>query len=281
MSKVSILGIIFHYDSENMMPVVKESVGSRLREAFSILRTNIRLMLPPKKDKAKTILITSTVSGEGKTFISSNLAAINALSKQKTILLEFDIRKPKSHKYFNLGKNHTGLVDFIENQNLDVDEIIIPTHVENLDIILAGQHATSIKKEIAGILEDRRIGVLMEKLKEKYDYIFIDTPPIGLVPDTLILNQYADLMLYVVKEGYSKRSYLHVLNEYLDKKLIDKVGIVYNNYKIDIIKKYVYHSKYTYAYAKDGYNIYTVKRGNIFKKLYYKFKNFTRKWKRR
>ncbi len=280
-TSINILGIIFHYDSNNMMPVLKESVGSRLREAFSILRTNIRLMLPPLKKDGKTILVTSTVSGEGKTFISSNLAAINAMSKQKTILLEFDIRKPKSHKYFGLDKNKIGLIDFIENKSLQADQVIFPTGIENLDIILAGKNATSIKKEIAGILEDKRIAELMETLKQKYDYIFIDTPPIGLVPDTLILNQYADLMLYVVKEGYSKRSYLHVLNEYLNKKLIDKVGIVYNNYKIDIIKKYVYHSKYTYAYAKDGYNIYTVKRGNVFTKLIYKIKNLITKWRKK
>ncbi len=277
---VNILGIIFHYDSGNMMPVLKESVGSRLREAFSILRTNIRLKLPPKQEKAKTILITSTVSGEGKTFISSNLAAINAMSKQKTILLEFDIRKPKSYKYFEIEKNLPGLIDFIENKDLSVEQIIQATSIENLDIILAGRNATSIKKEIAGILEDKRIFELMDILKEKYDYIFIDTPPIGLVPDTLILNQYADMMLYVVRENYTKRSYLHVLNEYLRNKLIDNVGIVYNNYKIDIVKKYVYHSKYTYAYAKDGYNIYSIKRRNIFQRIVNQF-NKLFKWKRK
>jgi len=260
---VKIVGTIFHYDGKDAMPVLHESVGSRMREAFSILRTNIRLMLPSKKDEAKTVLVTSTMSGEGKTFVSSNLAAINAMSKQKTVLLEFDIRKPKAYQYFNLDKNRPGLVDYIENKNLELDKVILPTGIENLDIILAGKDAPDIKKEIAGLLEDQRVEELMRELKKRYDYIFIDTPPIGLVPDTLILNQYADLMLYLVREGLSKRSYLYILNEYLNNRLIKNVGIVYNNYKLDLIKKYVYQSKYSYAYTKDGYKIYSTQKRNI------------------
>ncbi len=281
LTPVNILGIIFHYTSDKIMPVIEESVGSRLREAFSILRTNIRLMLPPQQNKAKTILITSTVSGEGKTFIASNLAAINALSKQKTLLLEFDIRKPKAYQHFNLDRTLPGITDFIENKNLSIDDVIRPTGIDNLDIILAGSKASTVTKEIAGILEDERIEELINTLKEKYDYIFIDTAPIGLVPDTLILNQYADMMLYVVREGFTKRSYLNVLNEYLKNKILKNVGIVYNDYKIDLVKKYVYQSKYTYAYTKDGYNIYAVRPQNIRKKLKYKIKNFITKWKRK
>jgi len=273
MTPAKIVGTIFHYEGKEFLPVLHETIGSRLREAFSILRTNLRLLLPQKSEKGKTVLVTSTTSGEGKTFISSNLAAINAMSNQKTVLLEFDIRKPKAYQYFGLDKNTPGIVDFIENKNLDIHQIIQPSGIENLDIILAGQNAVYIDKEIAGILEDNRVKELLEKLKEKYDYIFIDTPPIGLVPDTLILNQYADLMLYIVREGFSKRSYLDVLNEYIQNNLIRNVGIVYNGYQISMIKKYVYQSKYTYAYTKDGYGTYQNRKpGSRLRNLFSFFK---------
>ncbi|NPA43165.1 MAG: polysaccharide biosynthesis tyrosine autokinase [Chlorobi bacterium] len=279
---VKILGTIFHYEGKDAMPVLHEPVGSRMREAFNILRTNIRLMLPAKKGEAKTVLVTSTMSGEGKTFISSNLAAINAMSKQKTVLLEFDIRKPKSYEYFKMSKDTEGLVDFIENKNLTVDDVIRSTGIENLDIILAGRDAPSFSKEIAGLLEDKRVEELMNELKKRYNYIIIDTPPIGLVPDTLILNQFADLMLYVVREGMSRRSYLYILNEYLQNNIIKNVGIVYNNYKLDIVKKYGYQSKYSYAYAKEGYKIYSAGKRNIPGTLRRKLKHLIKGlWKRK
>ncbi len=232
------------------------------------------MQLPKNIQGGKVIIITSTTAGEGKTFVSTNLAAINAMSKQKTVLLEFDLRKPKSHKYFvGINDNYPGITTFFKQEHLQPGDIIQKTDINGLDFILAGK-AFPEREDLSALLESDRIKELMEYLRSKYDYIIIDSPPLGLVPDALTIYPLTDFMLYIVREGHTKTSYLEDINDYYKNKEIEHVGIVYNDYKVDILKKYAYKSKYTYVDKyKYGYGAQPRKVSSFFKKLFNKFKS--------
>ncbi len=267
-----IIGTIFHSPnaSQNKLPVLSDQAGTHIRESFSTLRTNLRFQLPDRKDQGNIIIVTSTTSGEGKTFISSNLAAINALSNQPTVVLEFDVRKPKSHQFFGIPKNRKGITDFIMDDAIQPEEIINHIdEVDNLDIILAGKPVNYHKEDISGLLESERLNQLFDYLRKNYKVIIIDSPPLGLVPDALILDRFADYMLYIVRENYSRKNFLKIIEEYVKNGEIKNVGLVYNDYKIDMVKKYGYQSKYVYAYNKYGYKKYgpARRRRSVWKKL--------------
>ena len=252
---IRIIGTIFHSSTKTMLPTLEEKAGTRIRESFSTLRTNLRMQLPVRPG-GKVILITSTTSAEGKTFISSNLGTITAQSHQKTVIMELDVRKPKSHKYFNFDKRAKGLSDFLLDESVNVEDIIHPTQIKNLYFIPAGKAIDEYKEDIAGLLEDERVKSLFEQLRKQFDFVIVDSPPLGLVPDSLILYQYSDFMGYVVRENYTKRPYLNLIKDYYENGEIDKVGLIYNDYHIDLIKRHAYKSKYTYAYSKYGYKTY-------------------------
>ncbi len=267
LTPIRMIGTIFHSHNNEKLPVLNDKSGTQIRESFSTLRTNIRFALPPAK-KAKTILITSTTSGEGKTFISSNLAAINASGGQKTVLMEFDIRKPKTYRYFKLKSNGTGISDFLIRDEMQPRDIIKETFVKNLYFIPAGSSIQNFKDDIAGLIESDKVRQLFEYLFDRFDYIIIDSPPLGLVPDSIILNQYADFMGYVIRENYSKKSYLNLINEYYETQTIKNIGIIYNDYKINLLKRYAYHSRYAYAYGREGYKAYSfTNKKSFFDKL--------------
>ncbi len=270
LTPIRLIGTIFHSHNNEKLPVLNDKSGTQIRESFSTLRTNIRFTLPAK-NKAKTIIITSTTSGEGKTFISSNLAAINASGGQKTVLLEFDIRKPKTYRYFKLKSNGTGISDFLLKTDMQPQDIIKETFVKNLYFIPAGSSIQNFKDDIAGLIESDRVHHLFDYLMQEFDYIIVDSPPLGLVPDSIILNQYADFMGYVIRENYSKKSYLNLVNEYHENKTIDNIGIIYNDYRINLLKRYAYHSRYAYAYGREGYKAYSFTNRKTFKE---KFKEF-------
>jgi len=277
LTDLRIIGTIFHSPnaSQNKLPVLSDQAGTHIRESFSTLRTNLRFQLPVRKDEGNIIIVTSTTSGEGKTFISSNLAAINALSNQPTVVLEFDVRKPKSHQFFGIPKNRKGITDFIMDENMKPEDIINHTkELDNLDLILAGKPVNYHKEDISGLLESERLDELFDYLRKRYKVIIIDSPPLGLVPDALILERFADYMLYIIRENYSRKNFLNIIEEYVKNGEIKNVGLVYNDYKIDMVKKYGYQSKYVYAYNKYGYKKYGPSkiRKSFFKRLLSKFK---------
>ncbi len=146
--------------------------------------------------------------------------------------------------------------DFLLDESVNVEDIIHPTQIKNLYFIPAGKAIDEYKEDIAGLLEDERVKSLFEQLRKQFDFVIVDSPPLGLVPDSLILYQYSDFMGYVVRENYTKRPYLNLIKDYYENGEIDKVGLIYNDYHIDLIKRHAYKSKYTYAYSKYGYKTY-------------------------
>lgn len=260
-----ILGQIFHYDKKEKLPVINNPQDT-VAESFRSLRSALRFKLPRNKN-SHTVLFTSSISGEGKTFISVNLSLILALSNKKTVLLEFDFRKPKFKNYFKEAlHSQKGLTDYL-NENASINEIIIPTKTENLDLILSGKKAPNPSE----LILREKTTELFKELREKYDIIIIDTPPLGIVSDAMELQKNADITLFVIRENYSLKTFVKDIDEKYHKKTIENLAIVYNDFKIDTFKKYGYGKNYGYLY-KYGYGeYYDHKKIGFFKRILRKF----------
>ena len=260
-TQTPILGEIYHYEGKNKLPVIYEPHGIAA-ESFRSLRSSLRFLFP-KKNKSQSIIITSTISGEGKTFVTSNLGITLGLGNKKTVLLEFDLRKPKFKEYFKEANNqHTGIAHYLAGE-AKIEDIIIPTKNSNVDIILSGETPPNPSELI---LRDQT-AKLFEELKEKYDFIIVDVPPIGLVSDALELQKFMDVVLYVVREDYSLKDFITEIDEKYNQKIIKNLAIVYNDFKTNILKKYGYGKAYQY-----GYGQYFSNKESFWKRLKNKFK---------
>ena len=254
-----ILGQVFHWDKKEQLPVL-EYKDDIVSESFRSLRSALRFMFPHSK-KANTILITSSISGEGKTFVSANLAVVQAISNKKTVVLEFDLRKPKFKHYFKEAKiNRKGLSNYLSGMITDIDDIIVPTDINNLDLILTGP----IPPNPSELILNDFTAKLFEELAQKYDQIIIDTPPMGLVSDAMELQKFADITIFIVREDHTIKSHIKDIDE--RKKLIKNIGIIYNDFKVNMFKKYGYSNKYGYGYGY-GYGGYFDKKQSFWQKI--------------
>ncbi len=242
---IPILGLIGHSDKGQSL-VVPKSSKSIISESFRSLRTNIQYLAANKEKKI--ITITSSIGGEGKTFVTMNLAAIFALSDYKTILIGGDLRKPKLHEDFNINKD-IGLSNYLINK-ASLEEIINKTNIETLDVIASGPTPPNP----AELLDSQKMQDLINKLNKIYDYVIIDTPPIGLVTDGVILMQHADACLYIVRHNYSKIKSLNVINNMYNQKQVKNIHIIINDYKYTS-SGYGYGYGYGYG-TESGYGYY-------------------------
>lgn len=213
--------------------------NSPMSESYRTLRTNIQFSSFDKK--IKTLLITSSLPGEGKTTTSSNLAMVMAQAGNKTLLIDCDQRKPQVHKVFGFS-NRYGL------SNILVDEIILDSNMGfhqtqqlNLHILSSGTRPPNP----AELLGSEKMKDFIEKLKNTYDFIILDTPPIILVTDAQILAQYVDGCLLVVAAGEADRDSVIKSKGLLEKVDAKILGTVIN--KVDIKKKGYYHYQYEYG----------------------------------
>ena len=243
-TNIPILGVIGHSDQLNSM-VVAKATKSIIAESFRALRTNIQYLAADKKKKI--ISITSSVGGEGKTFTAMNLAAIFAIAGNKTILIGADLRKPKLHEDFNLDENK-GLSSYLINKS-ELCEVIEKTELKKLDVIGSGPTPPNP----AELLDSSKMKNLIKDLNKKYDYVIIDTPPIGLVTDGVLLMQQSDINLYVVRHGYSKTTALGVINSLYEQEHVKNTQIIINDFKH---KNNNYGYGYGYGYGTTGYGYY-------------------------
>mgnify|MGYP000280080648 CR=1 FL=1 len=190
LSKIPVLGIIGKSKHRNNL-VVRERSRSAIAESFRGLRSSLQFMYRKKDIKgAKTVLVTSSVSGEGKTFTSINIASVFALSEKKTVLVGLDLRKPKIFDDFELT-NELGVVNYLIGDST-IDDIKQESGIPHLDLLLSGP----IPPTPSELLLSDAMTEFMAELKETYDYIILDTPPIGLVADALEIMNYADASLF-------------------------------------------------------------------------------------
>lgn len=211
--------------------------NSNIAEAFRYIRTNLGFMLDRKR-KGKTIFVTSTKSGEGKTFTAINLAHSLAISGRKTLLIEMDLRVPKIAKYLNLKKKF-GVSNFIRDSELSLDKLIRRnSDLEGLDILSSGD----IPPNPVELLMSERIEKIFEFAKKEYDYVIVDTAPVGMVTDTIQISQFSDLTIYVVKANFLDKRMLHIPKKLFDEEKLVNMCFLING--ADNEKK-----KYGYGYG--------------------------------
>jgi capsular exopolysaccharide synthesis family protein len=243
LSKIPILGVVGKSTIDGNLVVLDKSKSS-IAEAFRTIRASLQFIYKKQGiEGTKTVLVTSSVSGEGKTFCSINLASVFALSEKKTILVGLDLRKPKIFGDFNLD-NDIGVVNYLIQDRV-LNAIIQKTRLEHLDVISSGP----IPPNPSELLMSDRMELLIEELKEQYDYIVLDSPPLGLVSDSLGLIKFADATIYVVRQNYTKRGMFSVINEKYKRGEVTNLSFVLNSFEDKTKNGYGYG--YGYGYYDD------------------------------
>lgn len=239
-SSIPLLGSITHNTKDTAL-VIANHPKSQVSEAFRNLRSNISYLSGNKADK-KVIMVTSTVSGEGKTFISMNLSSVLAIGGYKTLLIGVDLRKPKIFQDFKLD-NSFGLTNYLIGK-ADQEKIIQKTGLANLDIITAGPTPPNPSE----LIMSEAFFNLVEDYKKVYDYIILDTPPIGLVADGLDIMKFSDIIFYVARQNVSKKNYLNLINEIYASEKEKNIGLVFNDVNFAAVYGYGYGA-YGYGYG--------------------------------
>ena len=215
---------------------------SQVKESFKNLRANLMFAMAGKKEKSKIILVTSGEPGEGKSTICVNLASSYADSNARVLVIDADLRKPKIDKYVCADKKCCGLSDYLGGFST-LEEIIVRPEGLNFDCIFSGR----IPPNPSELLMIDEVENMFNLLAEKYDYIFIDTPPVGLVSETIYLTKFVTGVVFVVKKG---KTHLHTTKEaisLLKFAQANVLGFVINNaYDINAGKYYYRRKKYYY-----------------------------------
>ncbi|QYA26058.1 polysaccharide biosynthesis tyrosine autokinase [Gramella sp. MT6] len=227
---------------------------SPLAESFRILRTNLAYLIQNKdKDRGDVIFVTSTVKGEGKTFISYNLSRTLASTGKSVLLVGADIRNPKLHRYTEstAGSKEKGLSDFLYDFDVNPDDIISKTNDDNIsvDIILSGP----IPPNPAELLMNDRMEDLIQEARTKYDYIIVDTAPAMIVTDTLLISQLADYTLYVTRADFTEKNLLEFPKDLKKQGKLKGLAVILND--VDY-SKFSYGAQYGYSYGYGyGYGV--------------------------
>ena len=226
--------------------VVHENKNNQMEEIFRSMRTNLQFMLG---ENDKVIMFTSTTSGEGKTFNCANLAVSFALLGKKVLIVGLDIRKPRLAELFEINNHHNGITPLMtmeEPKWSDIAEQILPSGVnKNLDLLMAGP----IPPNPAELMARPSLEVIFNVLRDKYDYILVDTAPVGLVTDTLQVGRVADATIYMCRADYTAKSSFELINGLANDEKLPNMSIVING--IDMSKK-----KYGYYYGYGRYGKY-------------------------
>ena len=226
--------------------VVHENQNNQMEEIFRSMRTNLQFML---KEGQKVVLFTSSTSGEGKTFNAANLSVSFGLLGKKVILVGLDIRRPRLAELFGINDHKHGITNLLVKDNPTAEELqeqILPSGVnKNLDLLMAGP----IPPNPAELIARNSLDIIINLLKEKYDYIMIDTAPVGLVTDTLQIARVVDASIYMCRADYTPKSSFNLINALANENKFPNMAIVLNG--IDMSKR-----KYSYYYGYVGYGKY-------------------------
>jgi capsular exopolysaccharide synthesis family protein len=240
LTNLPIYGLLPKLNQKEIKLEVLKDPKSPFAESYRSLRTNLQFSAQEKT--SNVILVTSTIMAEGKSTTSANLGAIFQMADYKCIVINMDLRKPTLHNYFEIN-NNLGMSTYLSGKN-SIREIIHPTIHPNLDIIPSGP----IPPNPSELILSTKMDELIDSLREVYDYIIIDSAPLGLGTDTMHLMEYADMSLIVVREGYSRKIFISDLNILVDKHDLKHIGIVINS--VDIASG-SYGYGYGYGYGHD------------------------------
>lgn len=232
--KLPILGLIPHFKLKQ--PIVVNSSKSRLTEVFRTLRTNIEFI--PVKNESKIISVTSTVGGEGKSTVVSNLGIVYSMANKKTVIINLDMRKPSLQSVFG-SENKKGISNVLAGHE-KIENVIEKTDKENLYLVPSGYTPPNP----AELIQSKNLWESFEYLRKNFDIIILDTPPIGIVTDAVHILKHSDVNLYLLRLNYSKKDFLKHINRIIEFYQVKNMGLVIN----DIKDKTVY---YGYGYYSD------------------------------
>lgn len=253
-----ILGMVHKYKEDIPVSqlVVDKKPKGLIAEAFRTIRTNLQFIY--NEPGPKVISLTSTISGEGKTFVSINLAGILAFSGSRVIVLDCDMRKPKIHVGFEVDNDY-GMSTVLIGKH-QMNDCIRKSQMENLDFVTAGP----IPPNPAELLLAKRMDEVIEELKKEYDFIVIDNPPSGLVSDAIVNLQRADYPIYVFRSDYSRKFFINNLVRLKDENQISRISCVLNSVDLQKNKSYGYgYGSYNYGYGYGyGFGYYEEEAGN-------------------
>ena len=248
---------------------ITDNDRSILAESFRILRTNINYVMPFKPTgEGQIVYVTSTIKGEGKTFTSVNLALILASMQKKVLLLGSDLRNPQLHKFLNLEREQKGVSGYLYDTSITWKSLVHERQLGNnhLDVILAG----SIPPNPAELLSNGRFELLLNEVKQEYEYVIVDCAPTILVTDTLLISQFADVTLYLTRAGFTEIRLLQFSKELKQLHKLKNMSYVLNN--VGDSKSYGYNYSYNYGYnygyeKDDDYKVKKSFIGKLKKKL--------------
>lgn len=256
-SSIPVLGELPRLSKKDQKVIVKED-RSVLAESLRIIRTNLDYLIKTKSvenEKNNIIFVTSSVPGEGKSFLSTNLALTIASTDKKVLLLGADVRNPKLYSFFTGSeinkmpvknrKKDVGLTEYLYDSTLEVKDIINPMLVFNdtMDVIYSGR----IPPNPAELLMSKRIKELFEEISEKYDYVIVDTAPLMVVTDTLLISDYANHLIYVTRAGVTEKKAVQYPMKLQEDGKIKGLSFVVNDVKVSNLG---YGGKYGYGYGK-------------------------------
>lgn len=253
---IPIIGLV-GVSRETSNLVIGDKPNSLIAEAYRSVRTNLRFF--GMDEQNKVLLITSSVGTEGKTFTAMNLSSVLALSGKKTVLLGLDLRKPRIIDDFNLT-NDKGISTYLSGEHGLTDVVQPSKLIDGFDIIPSGPVPPNPSELIMG----QRMDQLIAELSERYDYVIIDSPPVGLVTDALILMKHASLSLFVVRQGVTRKQHLRHIRQMTQKQDLGPVAILFNAVKFGRAvggNGYGYGYHYGYGYG-GGYGYYDDKGAN-------------------
>ncbi|MDO6739321.1 tyrosine-protein kinase [Wenyingzhuangia sp. 2_MG-2023] len=245
------------FDKSGEKIVVRKGSRTSTAEAFRLLRTNLDFMLASVESKSKSIFVTSTISGEGKTFVAVNVAASIALTGKKVVLIGMDLRAPKITQYLDLP-NRKGVSNYLIDKNILLEDMVSPLEgFDNLYLLSSGV----VPPNPAELLLSSRIEDLFAELKKSFDYVVVDTAPVNLVTDTLMISKYADMVLYTARSNYLDKRFLEVPERLYNEKRLPNMAVLLNG--LDYTRGYGYGYG-GYGYPKEN------EHKNIFQKIFKK-----------
>ncbi len=237
-TRIPFYGVVPYVKSTNKIFVIEDQ-QSIASEAMRLIRTNLEFI--STQNKGKVIVVSSTVPSEGKTTTSTNLASVFGMSDKKTIVISLDMRRPMLHKVFALT-NKVGMSTVLSN-NSELNEVVWEhKKIKNLDIITSGP----IPPNPSELIQSGDLSNIMDKLRESYDYIIIDAPPMGSLTDAILLMKLADISLIVFKSEFSEKEFIESLEDMIESYNLENVGIILNSVKEKNMSQSFFKYSYTY-----------------------------------
>ena len=241
LTSLPVVGDIPLADEKTGSIAVFENQNNLMSETFRNVRTNLQFMLENGKN---VILVTSTISGEGKSFISANLAISLSLLGKKVVIVGLDIRKPGLNKVFNIPKKEHGITQYLTNTTANLMDFVQPSDInKNLFILPSG----TVPPNPTELLARGGLEKAIETLKANFDYVILDTAPVGMVTDTLLIGRVADLSVYVCRADYTHKAEFTLINELAENNKLPNLCIAVNGLDLNS-RKYGYY----YGYGKYG-----------------------------